>query len=81
MSYDKATQPDRAQIFANENYMASEIELEQLGIASRRTLQKKRLIGGGPPFHKLSARCVRYRIGDVRAWLALHRVDTAVRAR
>lgn len=68
-------------IFADEDYMATEVELEQLGIASRRTLQKKRLLGGGPPFHKLSARCVRYRIGDVRAWLAMHRIDTTAHHR
>ena len=61
-------------IFVDEDYMASEIELEQLGL-NRRTLQKKRLLGGGPPFHKLSPRCVRYRVGDVRAWLAMHRID------
>lgn len=34
---------------------------------SPRTLEKKRVIGGGPKFRKLG-RCVRYTKSDLRAW-------------
>lgn len=33
-----------------------------------RTLQKYRQQGGGPPFVRISSRCVRYRRVDLRRW-------------
>jgi predicted DNA-binding transcriptional regulator AlpA len=44
---------------------------EVLGLAAG-TLQNQRSIGGGPPFIKVSSRAVRYRLGDLRAWLTAH---------
>jgi len=40
-----------------------------IGLAPR-TLEAKRLRGGGPPFVRISARAVRYRRADVVAWVA-----------
>jgi hypothetical protein len=34
---------------------------------SRRTLEKLRVTGGGPPYRKL-LRCVTYRVDDLDAW-------------
>ena len=36
---------------------------------SPRTLQAKRVSAAGPKFVRLSARCVKYRRCDLRAWL------------
>ena len=48
----------------------SEREVEELGLASRRTLQAWRLLGRGPRFIKVGGRTIRYRLVDVEAWLA-----------
>lgn len=37
---------------------------------SVRTLQKWRVVGGGPKFVKVSARSVRYRVQDLLDWTA-----------
>lgn len=34
-----------------------------------RTLEDWRRTGGGPPFVRISHRCVRYRLKDLDAWL------------
>ena len=34
-----------------------------------RTLEAKRLRGGGPPFVRISTRAVRYRRADLKAWI------------
>jgi len=52
----------------------SEVDLEQMGIASRRTLQGWRLLGRGPKYYKPSMGMVRYRRSDVEAWLATRAV-------
>jgi predicted DNA-binding transcriptional regulator AlpA len=36
---------------------------------SVRTYQKWRMTGGGPPFVKVSSRCIRYRLSDVSSWI------------
>ena len=33
--------------------------------------------GGGPPFFRIGKRCVRYRLGDVHAWIAARTVGAA----
>jgi hypothetical protein len=38
-----------------------------LGVSAR-TLQRWRILRIGPPFLKYSARCIRYREVDLRAW-------------
>ncbi len=35
---------------------------------SVRTLQNYRQVGGGPRYIKISARCIRYRRADLKAW-------------
>ena len=35
---------------------------------SPRTLQKWRITGEGPPFVRLSSRCIRYRLQDMADW-------------
>ena len=42
---------------------------QRLGVASR-TIEAWPRRGYGPPLIHLTARVVRYRLGDVRAWLA-----------
>ncbi len=54
----------------------TEGELEELGLASRRTLQAWRLFRRGPPYVKVQ-RSVRYRVADIEAWLAAHAVSPA----
>jgi hypothetical protein len=44
-----------------------------LGV-DKRTLERYRATGSGPPFMKYSARCVRYRIADLIAWQESRRV-------
>ena len=46
----------------------SEKQAAKLLNLSPKTLQKYRIIGGGPRFIRVSARCVRYRIVDLRVW-------------
>jgi hypothetical protein len=59
--------------------MPEKINIEQLRLldekqvaeilhTSVRTLRKRRLIGGGPPFIRLN-RNIRYRLGDLAAYL------------
>jgi predicted DNA-binding transcriptional regulator AlpA len=55
----------------------SERGIEELGLASRRTLQAWRLLGRGPRFIKVGGRSVRYRLADVEAWLAAQTVTPA----
>lgn len=40
---------------------------------SERTLQSWRCRGGGPPFIRVSARCIRYRREDLEAWVEANR--------
>ena len=42
---------------------------EHLGLQPR-TLEVRRWNGEGPPFVRLSARCVRYRLADLDEWIA-----------
>jgi len=46
-----------------------------LGV-SPRTLELWRQCGDGPPYVRISSRCVRYRIADLEAWAA-ERVRTS----
>ena len=48
-----------------------------LGLTPR-TLQVWRVRGGGPPFVKVSSRCIRYRLIDLERWAAARlRTSTA----
>lgn len=44
---------------------------------SPRALEAWRMRGDGPPFFRISKRCVRYRRHDVEAWLASRRAGTS----
>lgn len=48
---------------------------ERIGL-SRRFLAVRRYRGGGPPYVRISARCVRYRPEDLEEWAA-ERVRTS----
>ena len=48
---------------------------QALGLTPR-TLQAWRARGGGPPYVRVSSRCVRYRVVDLDAWAAV-RVRTS----
>jgi predicted DNA-binding transcriptional regulator AlpA len=39
---------------------------------STRTMQSKRVYGGGPRYIRLSVRCIRYRRADLREWADRH---------
>ena len=45
-----------------------ETEAAPFAHLDERTLQNYRQLGGGPPFVRVSARCIRYRRIDVKAW-------------
>lgn len=47
---------------------------------SARTLEGLRRQGRGPAFVKVSARCVRYRYGDLLAWIGVFRRATGEQA-
>ena len=47
---------------------------ELLGLRPH-TLHDWRCRGIGPPYHRLGARAVRYRAGDLRAWVEAQRVE------
>lgn len=42
---------------------------------SVRTLQQWRHLGRGPPYIRVSNRCVRYLLADLDDWLAEHRIE------
>ena len=48
---------------------------EYLGL-SQTCLEHWRTLRTGPPFVRVSARCIRYRLEDLEAWLAEQKVDT-----
>jgi predicted DNA-binding transcriptional regulator AlpA len=60
-----------------DSLLRPEDAAELLGLSSR-WLELRRLKGDGPPFVRVSPKCVRYRMGDLQAWIAARRrKDTA----
>lgn len=55
---------------SDDDQLLSTVELSRLLGVSIQWLEIGRTRGYGPPFTKLGERCVRYRRGDVREWLA-----------
>ncbi|MBI4606434.1 MAG: helix-turn-helix domain-containing protein [Planctomycetes bacterium] len=47
-----------------------ELEVADLINMSVRTVRDWRLTGAGPPFVRVSGRCVRYRRADLDSWIA-----------
>ena len=58
-----------------DDYILSTADLEALGLGHRVTLVRNRK--KGPPYIKLSAHRIGYRMRDVRAWMAARTVQTA----
>lgn len=56
----------------NDDELITDIVLAQETMTPRSRWQKARLTGNSPPFLKIG-HLVRYRRGDVRAWLAAHK--------
>jgi predicted DNA-binding transcriptional regulator AlpA len=50
--------------------LLTEDEAAQLLGFTPRFLQQRRYRGDGPPFVRISARAVRYRVGDLQGWAA-----------
>ena len=55
-----------------DRYLSTTEAGELIGL-SRDALEQRRSRGNGPPFVRLSPRCIRYRRRDVLAWLAARR--------
>ncbi len=55
-----------------------QIERETGGGITRRWLEMAAFRGDGPPFIKLSSRCVRYRRSDFETWLSARTVGPSV---
>ncbi len=53
--------------------LLTETEAAEILAVSVRTIQNWRIRGGGPPFYKLVAKTVRYRLGDLVEWLEQNR--------
>jgi hypothetical protein len=53
--------------------LLTDYELDMHTGRARSCWQKDRLVGGGCPWVRVGPRLVRYRWGDVKAWLAAHR--------
>ena len=60
---------------AEKNLLTQAEAAERLGL-SPRWMEVRRYQGGGPPFVRVSSRCVRYRPQDLEAWAA-ERVRTS----
>jgi excisionase family DNA binding protein len=52
-----------------EEGLMTEAELAQLLHVSLSTVKRLRVSGEGPPYVKIGKRAIRYRRGDVEAWL------------
>lgn len=61
--------------------LLSRDQIEQQYGLTRRWLELAAWRGDGPPMIKISRRCVRYRRGDVDAWLDARRIATEEGAR
>ena len=68
----------------NVEVYLSEAEFASRYHLGRRTVQRMRRVGGGPPWCRLSARRVLYRLTDCEAWAAArtyrHRADELARS-
>ncbi|MEM7683635.1 MAG: helix-turn-helix domain-containing protein [Pseudomonadota bacterium] len=58
-----------------DNFLLSREDIERAYGISRRWLELAAHRGDGPPMVKISSRMVRYRRGDLEAWLAAHTID------
>ena len=63
----------------NDDHLLTQKELARILHIRERTTETWRLRGEGPPFVRISRRCVRYRVADVRRWVS-ERVKTSTSA-
>ena len=59
-----------AEIYLNERQAA-----QKIGVTAS-AMQAWRLRGGGPPFVKISCRCIRYAESELDAWMQARRVSS-----
>jgi len=57
------------EITINRNKLLTEKEAADFICYSQRALQNWRVRGGGPKYVKVSARSIRYQLGDVLDWI------------
>ena len=57
----------------DEDILMTPPQTAQMTGLTERGLEGMRYKGGGPPFIRISARCVRYRRGDLLAWIESRR--------
>lgn len=71
MAYKKFTKPKPPQTGAGaiEQLLTPEQVSAITGLAEQ-TLAHYRVSGGGPAYIRISARCIRYREGDLRQWIS-----------
>lgn len=68
---------DHSPAFSNSVFL-TELQVADMICQSPRTIQKWRLTGCGPSFHKFG-QSVRYSLDDVNDWVARQRVSRASR--
>jgi hypothetical protein len=61
--------------YSDDDVVTPPIAAEIAGL-SLSMMNKMRVTGSGPTFLRLSPRAVRYRVGDIRSWLASKRVSS-----
>ena len=71
MKKDAEPEAEIAKWMQRESLLTENEAAELLNLTNR-ALQSWRYQGKGPPFVRLSARCVRYRFIDITAWIAKH---------
>jgi predicted DNA-binding transcriptional regulator AlpA len=70
---EKIPAPQTAQPAIDKDRYCNEKEAAHLTGLSKSWFQRKRWEGGGPPYSKIG-NSVRYKLGDLIAWLELNRV-------
>lgn len=68
------TESSDVELYEPEEMVSDLVVAKLLGV-KRATVQRWRLRRVGPPFHKCG-RAIRYKVDEVRAYLAQHRVRT-----
>ncbi len=69
MHGSSSSEPGRSAPSAPTVLLTEQAASKHLAVEAR-TLQQWRVTGSGPPFVRVSRRCVRYRVADLDAWIA-----------
>jgi hypothetical protein len=62
------------------NVLVDQVDAAAILDVTPRSMERWRLIGDGPPFIRISSRCVRYRLGDLHEWVASRRQTSTTQA-